>query len=306
MHQIPKRALGSSDIQVSELGLGCNRIGEDILSDTEWIALLHRAVDLGVTAFDTAAQYAGGRSEELIGKAFGNRPDVVIATKVSPVNGQGKHGFAKGVVIDGAERSLRALRRDCIEIFQTHGSGNLEQVSDPEWVEAMTQLKEQGKIRLRAAAVFDAEGGIHAIRNGLVEMLQVTYNLINTDHACPILPVADEHGAGLLARMPYQRGILTGKFSPSNTDASGYRANMQGDRLVNDILAAEDFRELGEKRSGGMPALAMQFVLREKRLSCTIPGARSIEQLEANVAAALAPELTDEEAAASEEIRGRW
>ena len=134
MYQLPKRTLGSSDTYVSELGLGCNRIGENILSDNEWIALLHRAVDLGITVFDTASRYAGGRSEELIGKAFGNRQDVVIATKVSGVYRKGKPSFAKDFVIAGAERSLRALKRDCIEIFQTHGGGGgkLDQVSDPE------------------------------------------------------------------------------------------------------------------------------------------------------------------------------
>jgi len=301
--QIPQRPLGSADIHVSELGLGCNRIGEDIQSDAEWIALLNRAADIGVTVFDTAAQYADGRSEELIGKAFGNRPDVVIATKVSPVKQEGKPGFARDVVIAGAEASLRALKRDCIEIFQTHGSGNLDQVSDPEWVEAMALLKEQGKIRLRGSAVFSAEGAIHAIENDLVDVLQITYNLINTDHALPILPVAEKHGAGLLARMPYQRGILTGKFSPSDPTAEGLRASLQGNRLEDDILSAEDYRELGESRPGGMSALAMQFVLAEKRLSCTIPGARSIEQLEANLSAALAPELTADEIASIAKIR---
>ena len=285
--------------------MGCNRVGEDSLSDEEWIALLHHAADLGVTVFDTAAQYAGGRSEELIGKAFANRADVVIATKVSPVKGEAKSGFTRDVVIEGAERSLRILQRDCIDIFQTHGGGGLEEVSDPEWAEAMATLQEQGKIRLRAAAVFDADGGIHAIEHDLVDVLQVTYNLISTDHALPILPVAEDHGTGLLARMPYQRGILTGKFSPSTTDAEGYRASLQGDRLARDIRAAESFRDLGEKRPGGMSALAMQFVLAERRLSCTIPGARSIQQLEANVAAALAPALTAGEIEAVERIRTR-
>ena len=303
MHQLPERVIGSSDIRVSELGLGCNRIGEDILSDNEWIAMLHRAVDLGVTVYDTAAQYVDGRSEELIGKAFGNRSDVVIATKVSPVRCEGKSSFAKDVVIVGAERSLRVLRRDCIEIFQTHGGGNLEQVSDPEWGEAMALLKEKGKIRLRGAAVFSAEGGNYAIENDLVDVLQVTYNLINRSHSLPVLPVAHMHGVGLLARMPYQRGILTGKFSPSNADATGYRANLQGDNLMHDILAAENFRELGENRAGGMAALAMRYVLAEKRLSCTIPGARSIEQLEANVAASVAPCLTEDEVGAVLEIQ---
>ncbi|MDA3798802.1 MAG: aldo/keto reductase [Kiritimatiellae bacterium] len=301
----PKRTLGASSIEVSEIGLGCNRIGENIHLDSEWIAMLHRAIDLGVTIFDTAAQYAGGRSEELIGKAFGNRQDVIIASKVSPVNTGNKSCFTRNSVIEGAERSLRELNRDCIDIFQTHGSGTLDQICNSEWAEGMAMLKKQGKIRLRGAAVFDAKGAIYAIEKDLVDVLQITYNLIDTAHAVEILPLAEKHGVGLIARMPFQRGILTGKFSPSNPNASNNRARLQGKRLLPDILEAERYREFGEKRPGGMEALAIQFVLAEKRLSCTIPGARSIEQLEANVAAAAASTLTIDEAIAIAEIHNK-
>jgi len=302
IHGIPKRVIGSSGIYVSELGLGCNRIGEDILSSNDWIALLHRAVDLGVTVFDTAAQYAGRRSEALVGKAFGNRQDVVIATKVSDLKCEGEPAFSKNAVMAGAERSLRILKRDCIEIFQTHGCGSFDEVSDPEWAEAMALLKTQGKIRLRGASVSSVEAGMYVIENGLVDVLQITYNLIHADDVLPVLALAHKHGVGLVARKPYQRGILTGKFSPSDTELPDNRARIQGKTLVRDILAAEKFRELGENRPGGMAALAMQFVLAEKRISCTIPGARSVEQLEANVAAAAAPVLTEDEVDAVRKI----
>lgn len=299
----PTRRLGKMPVVVSEVGLGCNRIGEDRLPDAEWIRMLHRAADLGVTLYDTAAQYAGGRSEELIGRAFENRDDVVIASKVSPVSGAGERRFPAEAVIAGAERSLRTLRRDHLDIFQTHGSGSLAEMSDPEWAEAMSRLQEQGKVRFRGAAVFDAEGGIHAIRHGLVEVLQITYNLIDTAHADPILPVAEEHGVGLLARMPYQRGILTGKFTSSGADLSDHRARLQGDRFVSDFRAAQAFRVIGEDRPGGLSALAMQFVLAEPRISSVIPGARSIAQLEANLAAAAAPGLTGVEAERIRQVR---
>lgn len=301
--KIPLRPLGNSGPLVSELGLGCNRIGEDLHSDCEWIRMLRRAADLGITLFDTAAQYAGGRSEELLGRAFGNRGDVHIATKVSPVNLEGRPRFPKEEVVAGAERSLRALRRDRLDVFQTHGSGSLEEQSDPEWAEAMECLRFQGKIRLRAAAVFDAEGGIRMMETGRVDALQITYNLLDTEHADPILPVAERLGVGLLARMPYQRGILTGKFSPEESRFGDHRARLQGNRLKSDVEAAERFRELGERRPEGMAGLAMRFVLRETRLSSTIPGARSIEQLEANVAAARAPALTEAEMRGITEIR---
>jgi aryl-alcohol dehydrogenase-like predicted oxidoreductase len=303
MLSLPTRLLGASGVSVPEVGLGCNRIGKEIQSDADWIRLLHRAADLGVKLFDTAPVYSAERSEELIGQAFGNREDVLIATKVSPVKEGDGPAFPKEVVIAGAEQSLRRLRRERIDVFQTHGAGRLEDLSDPEWAEAMEFLQTQGKIRLRAAAVNDAGGAIHVMEQEWVDVLQITYNLLDTSHADPILPEAESRGIGLLARMPYQRGILTGKFSPGQTDVGDHRARFQKERLVDDIKAAERFRALGERRPGGMTALAMQFVLAETRLSCVIPGARSINQLEGNLTAALAPPLTAEERMELQRIR---
>ena len=297
------RLLGATGITVSEIGLGCNRIGENMLSDAEWIRLLHQAADWGITLFDTAAQYAGGRSQELIGKAFGNRSDVVIATKVSPVQDGDSRRFTVQSIIEGAENCLRLLGRDCIEIFQTHGSGSLDEVSDPSFVEGMARLKEAGKIRVRASATFNAEGACYAMENGLVDALQITYNLVDRGHALPVLPLAEKHGIGLLARMPYQRGSLTGKFHPGGAIAEGHRALLQGDRLADDIAAAEKYRSIAESRKGKMAELAMRYVLHEKRISSTIPGARSIEQVRNNIENGLAAELTVDELREIERIQ---
>ena len=304
IRDIPRRPLGTTGLTVSELGLGCNRIGEAIRSDDEWIALLRQAADWGITLFDTAAQYAGGRSQELIGRAFGNRDDVVIATKVSPIRDGERSVFTVQSIVEGAEHCLRQLRRDCIDIFQTHGSGSLEEVQNPAFGEAMTRLREAGKIRVRASATFNAEGACFAIEHGLVDALQITYNLVDQSHATPILPLAEGYGIGLLARMPYQRGSLTGKFRPGVAVPEGHRALLQGDdRLRTDIAAAERFRPLGAVRRGGMAELAMRYVLRESRVSAAIPGARSIAQLRNNIDNALAPELTTEELREIERIR---
>ncbi|TVR57929.1 MAG: aldo/keto reductase [Spirochaetaceae bacterium] len=300
-YDIPTRPLGATGITVSVVGLGCNRIGESIQSDDEWIRLLHQAADWGITVFDTATQYAGGRSQELIGKAFGNREDVVIATKVTPIRDENGTRFTYDSIVEGAENCLRILRRDCIDVLQTHGSGSIEEVSNPAFAEAMERLKEQGKIRARASATFNAQGALYAIEHGLVDALQITYNLVDRDHALPVLPLAGERGIGLLARMPYQRGSLTGKFRPGQAVADGYRAKLQGEKLADDIAAAERFRPLGEKR-GSMGELAMQYVLAEERLSATIPGARSIEQVRQNIENALAPPLSDAELAEIERI----
>ena len=164
-------------------------------------------------------------------------------------------------------------------------------------------LKESGKIRVRASATFDAEGACYAIENDLVDALQITYNLVDRSHALPILPLAAKHGVGLLARMPYQRGSLTGKFRPGEEIKEGHRALLQGAKLNDDIAAAERFRSLSESRAGGMAELAMRYVLAEQRISTTIPGARSIEQLRSNIEWAQAPPLTAEELSEIERIQ---
>lgn len=306
MSDIALRPFGCTGIEVSCLGLGCNRIGEELLGEHEWVSLLHEAVDLGVTVFDTAQQYAGGRSQKIIGTAFANRDDVVIATKVSPVKLDEGHGFTRLSVIQGVEDCLRDLQRDCIDILQTHGSGNRAEVSNPELAEAVEELKAAGKIRAFGSATFSAEGAVYAIEHGLVDMLQITYNLIDRSHADPVLPHAERNGTGLLARMPYQRGTLTGKFAPGTPVPQGHRARLQGEQLEQDIAHAERFRDLGQSRPGGMTALAMQYVLADHRIATVIPGARSREQLRANVEAALAPPLTAEEHDAIEAIRAKF
>jgi aryl-alcohol dehydrogenase-like predicted oxidoreductase len=302
-YDIPRRELGRSGPTVSVIGLGCNRIGEDIHTEAEWITLLEQAADRGITLFDTATQYAGGRSQEIIGKAFGNRDDLVIATKVSPVRDEDGARFTYESIVEGTENCLRLLRRDTIDVLQTHGSGSLEEVTNPAFAEAMNYLQESGKIRLRASATFSAEGATYAIENGLVDLLQITYNLVDRDHAMPILPLAGEQNIGLLARMPYQRGSLTGKFRPGEPVAEGHRARLQGDRLADDIAAAERFRELAKARRGGMGELAMQYVLHESRISATIPGARSVDQIRTNIENALAKPITDEELLEIERIQ---
>ena len=294
-HIIPRRPLGSTGMNVSEIGLGCNRIGEDIRSDREWIHLLHQAADWGVTVFDTAWVYADGRSQELIGRAFGNRTDVVIATKVSPIRDEKGVRFTRQSIVEGAEACLRILKRDSIDVLQTHGGGSLQEISNPEFAEAMNALKESGKIRARGIATFHADAAIYAIENGLVDVLQITYNLIDRTHALPILPIAATRGVGLLARMPYQRGSLTGKYSPGQQVADGHRALLQGDRLQNDIAHAERFKPISGSRNGGLAELAMRSVLHETRISATIPGARSVGQLRENIDNGLALPLSDEE-----------
>ena len=122
--------------------------------------------------FDTSEQYEKGRSEEVLGRAVGNRDDVYIASKVSP-----KEGFVtRDIVIEGAERSLKRLQRDVIDIFQLH-SPKRDALERDDWAEGLRQLREQGKIRHCAVAIGSMADVIWLIEQGVAEVLQITYNI---------------------------------------------------------------------------------------------------------------------------------
>jgi aryl-alcohol dehydrogenase-like predicted oxidoreductase len=297
-----ERPLGQSGLRVSVLSLGCNRIGEDRETDAHWIGLLHRAADLGVTLLDTAENYAKSRSEELIGRALGSRPGITIATKCSGrIAGEDEEtkNFSPERIAGSVEGSLRRLRRECIDVYQLH-SPSLAALQKMEWLEALQKLKRAGKIRLLAVSLDRIEDGIWLLDHAPVDAFQMIYNLLLPEAEEVLLPRCRAAGVGVLARMPLQRGVLTGKFHAGQPVSPGHRALLERDRLAGLIERAESFRGMAARRAGGMPELAVQYCLANPAVSCLIPGARSIAQLEENLLHGDAPPLAPAEA---EEIR---
>lgn len=278
------RELGHTGLKVSEIGFGSNQLGEDSESDTHWDKLARRAIDLGVNIFDTAERYADGRSEEVLGRVVGDRSDIIIATKFSPQRTDGVADFSHKTIEKAVDDSLERLQRSVIDVYQVH-SPKMDELADTTLWASMNRLKEQGKIKHIAIAVNGAEEGTWLIERDLVEVLQITYNLLRRDVEASLLPLAQEKGIGLLVRMPLSRGVLTGKFSPGQTVAKHHRATLDKDALAGRIESAERYRPIGAEYPGGLTRLAHHFSLSHPAVSCTIPGARSIEQLEENIAA---------------------
>ena len=291
------RSLGKTGVQVSEIGMGCNRLGEAGPTDQHWVDLVRRAADLGVNVFDSSESYNWGRSEEMLGRAIGERDDVLLATKISRVREGGKD-FSAARVLERAEISLRNLRRSYIDIYQLHSPGraDLEQF---DWAEGLAQLKRQGKIRFGAVALSTHDDGCWLIEQGLagagkvVEVFQCTYNLFEKEAKEKLFPMAREHGVGLLCRMPLARGILTGKFHVDQEVAGGHRARMDRQHLER-IRQAEDLRPLSVAHEGGMARLALHYSLAPDAISALIPGARTVAQVEDNVRASGGPGLSTE------------
>ncbi len=299
------RELGKSGIKVSEVGLGGNRLGQPYASDDFWRDLIHHAVGLGVTVFDTAEAYEWGRSEEMLGLALGNRDDVVVATKMCRVRETGEQDYSAERMMKTAEGSLRRLRRDVIDIYQLHSPRRASMERD-NWAEGMAQLKAQGKIRLSAVAVNSAADGIWLVEQDLVDVLQITYNIFDIEVENKLLPLAEKAGVGLLCRMPLARGVLTGKFHLGQDVALGHRALLDGDEMWNNVGKADQLRPIAQHYPGGMTRIAHHFSLTPTAISAIIPGARTLEQVEENASASNGTGLPADIRKEIMDIRAAW
>ncbi|MEZ4861919.1 MAG: aldo/keto reductase [Caldilineaceae bacterium] len=299
------RQLGKRDAKVSEISLGCNRLGEAQKPDRHWIDLARQAVDLGVNLFDTSESYGWGRSEEILGQALGNRSDVLIATKVSRVRETNAKDLSAARVIAQAEASLRRLQRDCIDIYQLH-SPSLADMQAFDWPEAMRTLKAQGKIRFSGVSINDLASGEWLIEQGLADVLQVDYSMVAPEVGDALFPLAEEAGVGILVRMPMARGILTGKFEPGETVGKEYRASMLGDKVSDYVDQAAAFARVMPDDGLTLGQFALQYAITPKAVSAAIPGARNLEQLTQNVAASNGVGLTEEAAAKVAIVQARW
>ena len=262
--------------------MGCNRLGEASEPDSHWIALVRRAMDLGVTLFDSSESYGWGRSEEVLGRAIGNRSNVLVATKVSRVKETNGRDFSAARIVARLEESLNRLRRDRVDVYQLH-SPSLEDMRTSDWPEAMLKLKSAGKIRLIGVSINDAPSGEWLIERGLADVLQVPYNLLEPAVGREVFPKAEAAGVGIMVRVPMAQGILTGKFRAGETVAPGHRAHLAGDRMGGLIERAERVRTIVTDSDLTLGQFALRYCLTPTGVSAVIPGARSVEQLTQNV-----------------------
>jgi len=299
------RELGNTGAKVSEVGMGCNRLGQPYESDDFWTKLVLRAADLGVTVFDTAEAYGWGRSEEVLGKAVGNRDDVMIATKMCRIRESGEQEYSSARMVETVEGSLRRLQRDVIDIYQLH-SPRRDALERYDWAEGMQKLREQGKMRFSAVAVSNEADALWLMEQDLVDVLQITYSIFHTEPENGLFAMAEAKGVGLLCRMPLARGVLTGKYRPGEEVGPGHRALLDGDRVQGNIRRAESLRPIAMAREGGMTRMALQFSLSPKAVSAIIPGARTWAQVEENIAASDGKGLSEQALADIAAVQAGW
>lgn len=305
------RKFGNTDLNVSEVGFGAWGIGGPAMAgdvpigwgsvdDSVSVAALKRSFELGINFYDTADFYGLGHSEELIGSTFGGRKDVIIATKVghriSP-DDKIMLDYSAEYIIQACESSLRRLRRDTIDYYQLH-SARMEHLRQGVCIEAMEQLKKEGKIRYWGLSLntFSPEPESEfLIGNKLADGFQLVLNIMN-QRALRVVKKSAEAGYGVIVRMPLQFGLLTGKFTRDTTFEKNDHRNF---RLTPDILCRsldvleEDVWPLAEKYNIAKTSLSMSYILSYPQVSAVIPGIKTPAQAEANTTDIIRLEETD-------------
>ena len=306
--------LGNSGLEISAVTLGCMSYGDPGRGNHAWSLpeeqsrpFIRRALELGITTFDTANVYSNGSSEEIVGRALGEyatREEVVIATKVHGKMRQGPNGggLSRGHIMEQIDASLRRLGTDYIDLYQIHRWDPLVPIE--ETMEALHDVVTSGKARyLGASSMFAwqfATAQHAADLNGWTRFvsMQDHYNLINREEEREMHPFCLDQGVGVLPWSPLARGRLTRDWdassSRSETDEFGktlYVQSEHSDRRVADAVAS-----VAEARGVPRAQVALAWVVQQPAVSSPIVGATRLEHLDDAVAAAEL-DLTDDELA---------
>lgn len=291
------RNLGCSGLRVSAIGLGCNNFGGRIDLEASR-RVVHKALDLGITLFDTADIYGErGGSETCLGQILGDRrKDIVLATKFGmPMDDAGmKGGAARRYIMSEVDESLCRLRTDWIDLYQVHEPDDRTPIE--ETLRALDDLVHQGKVRyigcsnFRAWQVMDAHWTARA--GGLTPLIscQDEYSLLVRGIETDLVPAAKRCGLGVLPYFPLASGLLTGKYRRNAAMPDGARLT-KTQRLADRYLTehnwtcAERLRDFAERNSHSLLELAFSWLLSHAFVASVIAGATNAEQLEANVSA---------------------
>jgi len=307
------RTLGSTGMEVSALGFGAWGIGGSMwigAEDDESLAALRRAVELGVTFIDTAAGYGGGHSEELVGRVVRESPGTVrVATKIPPKNMvwpappgvRAEDAFPADWVIAQTEGSLARLGLETIDVQQFHVWSD-EWVGQGDWLDAIEQLKRDGKIRAFGVSINDHQpsNAVKLVESGHADTVQVIYNVFDQSPEDELFPAVEAAGVGVIARVPFDEGSLTGRIGPDTEFPDGDWRNryFAGDRKREVWERAQAVASDARVPVDELAEVALRFCITHPAVSAAIPGMRTVRNVERNVAAVERGPLSDEQVAA--------
>jgi len=290
------RRLGRTGIEVSEIGYGAWGIGGVQWlgsSDSDALIALERAIDLGVNFIDTALAYGGGHSERLVGEVVRSRRErIYIASKIPPMNRTWpapkvplQEVFTADYIVKCTEESLANLGLETIDLQQFHVWQD-DWTDESEWLEAMTRLREQGKVRFFGISINDYQpaNAIRALKAGHIDTVQVIYNIFEQAPEQELYPVCQAYDIGVIARVPFDEGGLTGGIRPDTVFPEGDFREwfFRGDRKTKVHNRVERLRLLLGAEADGLPELALRFALSNPAVSAVIPGMRAPSHVAGN------------------------
>jgi aryl-alcohol dehydrogenase-like predicted oxidoreductase len=286
------RALGASGLHISAIGLGCNPFGNEV-DEAGAAAIVNRALDLGVTYFDTADSYFEGRSEQYLGAALkGQRHRAVIATKTGNATGRGPNdaGASRQHIIEAVHASLGRLQTDYIDVYQIHTPDRATPIE--ETMRALDDLVRQGTVRYIGCSNFFEWEVCEAIWTARLHHLtpfvscQEFYNLLYRDVEKRMAPFCQAYGLGLIPYFPLAGGLLSGTYRRGLAPPAGTRgarrpsfATWDSDRNWTVREALSDF---ADRRGYALSQLALAWLLTRPAVCTVIAGADTVAHIEAN------------------------
>lgn len=281
-----------SSVGFGAWGIGGNEHGNSYgpTDDEESINAVRRALDLGCTFFDTADVYGWGRSEKLLGKALeGRRDEVVVATKVGGdfYHGGVKLNFSPEYIRFAVQKSLDRLGTDRIDLYQLHNPPP-DRIGTRDLYRVLEALREEGKIRHYGVSIHAPAEGVAAVRaSSGAGCLQVVYNLVHRDPEDDLFPVTRTQDVGIVAREPLWNGFLTGKYDGSETFEPGdIRSNWPESYRRQRAALAADLQERLADEGRTLAQAAIAFAASRPEVGTVIPGCKTVDQVEENLAAA--------------------
>lgn len=310
------RMFGRLGWEVSEIGFGAWALGGGWgpQDDRESVAALHTALDAGCNFIDTALGYGDGRSERVIGRVLRERKGerIYVATKIPPVSGAWPPAPRDDIEVRYPEAHLRAKVEECLRNLGTERLDLLQLHTwtrawnrHPVALETLRALQKEGKIEGNGLSTPEPDQNAFndIMRGGWLDAVQVIYNIFEQEPAAEMLPLAREHGVGIIVRVVFDESALTGKFTADTKFPEGdFRNNyFAGDRLARVVERVEKIRATVGGREPDLATAALKFALKHPAVSTVIAGMRNADQAARNCAVADQPPMSD---ALEHDLRG--
>ena len=301
------RTFGTAGPEISEIGFGAWAIGGSwgAQSESDSLEALETSLEKGVNFIDTAAGYGEGKSERIIGKFLKSRSErVYVCTKTPPAPGKWppspycriEERYSEKYLRKNVEERMRNLQVESLDVLLLH-TWTRAWNDEPKALEILQKMKAEGLIKQVGISTpeHDQNCVVQLMHDGMVDVLQVIYNIFEQEPAAQLFPVARETGTGIIVRVAFDEGVLTGKYKGDEKfGADDFRSNyFAGDRLERGVRRTEAIKEEFKDSGYTMPQLALKFALSHEAVSTVIPGIRNRQQALVNTAVSELPELPE-------------